>query len=352
MCKCFKKNCVLSTGLFLTIAIGILSIACLILACIGYKYTIYNWSNWGPWRNLGRLEMATVIIVIGVTISGLFNFTWGSQCKTIQIFYVIFSLISFCLSFATSIMVLVGGALRANNLTNQCQGNLKGMFSNFMYLDSLMHITDEYLCSDKCKCPYFYNDSATDDFNEAKNKYNDYNIFLEQDDKILQNSFSIDNCSDGYSYIYGRYLEEEPDQPFFESAGDIKEFSKYFKNIEEKFHCNGWCDPIYSSEKDERSILIKFLFSDINLGVSQNKGCMKVFTKWLAKVVNAYGALMIIIAFLQGFQFSFALLLYLYCYKEGKNETTVYISDSKGQGVESNNNGEKPPIEMGNLSNQ
>lgn len=81
MC-CFSYKIITRLGLFLSIAFFFAAIACIILAGVNYKYTDYSFSNYS-WKNLGALELASIIYVIFTSVMGVFTFWCANVCITI-----------------------------------------------------------------------------------------------------------------------------------------------------------------------------------------------------------------------------------------------------------------------------
>ena len=52
----------------------------------------------------------------------------------------------------------------------------------------------------------------------------------------------------------------------------MNDFMTFWGRIEKKFDCNGWCESSYTGEDGKYHIMTKYLFSDVNKGVSAIEG--------------------------------------------------------------------------------
>lgn len=81
MC-CFSHKTITRLGLFLSLAFLLAAIVCIILAGVNYRYTDYSFSTFS-WRNLGPLELASIIYVIFTSAMGVFTFWCANVCVAI-----------------------------------------------------------------------------------------------------------------------------------------------------------------------------------------------------------------------------------------------------------------------------
>ena len=96
-----------------------------------------------------------------------------------------------------------------------------------------------------------------------------------------------------------------------------KKFAQYWKNIEKRFNCVGFCQTIYyHNELRETVPFTKYLFSDFNRGPIKHKGCFRLLMNWIIKALISFGALGIAGSLIQiGIVFIGINML-----KEGENE--------------------------------
>ena len=139
---------------------------------------------------------------------------------------------------------------------------------------------DKYLCGDDCPCEkndineqmYMSDPLAYDLYN------NSYNIKEnKENEKTYKN---IQECS--------KYNE-------ISSTDKIKvnkKFAQYWKNIEKRFNCVGFCQTSYYDENKNRNVpFTKYLFSDFTRGPVKHKGCFRLLMNWVIKALISFGSL-------------------------------------------------------------
>ena len=117
MCKCLPKSTVTSVGLGLTVMFGLLNVICIVISGVDYQQTDYKWTSIGPWRHMAALQVSAAVVVFVIFLLGLANFTVGAQCKTIQMAFVLFELLSTFFALAVAIYALVGAAIKTDDFT-------------------------------------------------------------------------------------------------------------------------------------------------------------------------------------------------------------------------------------------
>ena len=331
MCKCLPKSTVTSVGLGLTVMFGLLNVICIVISGVDYQQTDYKWTSIGPWRHMAALQVSAAVVVFVIFLLGLANFTVGAQCKTIQMAFVLFELLSTFFALAVAIYALVGAAIKTDDFTKMCQKNYTGIFKDFKVIDELMPIVDKELCSDKCPCNMTGNYSSIEDFidfyNEKKELLNievtevTTESDLEEIMKFSENGvINIQQCIDQDKISFAEIREKfraKTKSDLIKTNDQMKDFMTFWGRIEEKFDCNGWCDVIYSDENDKAKILSKYLFSDVTKGVVRNRGCMHRLIDWLPKVINAYGSVLLIIGVILIVVFILGISLLCDCHIEG-----------------------------------
>lgn len=269
MCKCLTRGEVKRTGLVFTILFGLTCIPCIVIAGLNYWYTDLSWQKDGAWRYLSGLQVGAVVSVFFVFMMGVANFTCGKECKTFQIIFSILLILCTLLALGVGIVVLIGGTIDKNNLSKSCQIHYKGMFEDFLKVDKLLTNADNILCTEKCPC-YFTDDGV---YQELTEKYQ--NGIVRSDKGGFK---SIKECYDKKGDVAGFTLEGS----IIKNNKQAKKFMKYWKRIEEKFDCAGWCTKP-----------MKYLFSDVNRGIPDHK-CSTEVTGWVIRMVLAFGGLMVI----------------------------------------------------------
>ena len=296
-------------GLVVSIIVGLISISPIFFSGFDYQQTDLLWASEGPWRSLAAAKVSAVVVLFVSFLLGLLTFGVAPQSKGVQIIFIMFNFLSTILTFAVGVYALVASQISNNDLTQTCKVNYKGMFDNFRYLDEIFTTANTELCSDGCKCN-LTDELALEEFEQSEEKIN--KEFLEmkfEDDKTKGGAVNFQNCTNYES----KMLEISKDKIFNDKigsiAGDKKEkFATYWKRIEEKFNCAGWCQKYYKDNGSER-IIVKYLFSDINRGIPKST-CMNPFKNWMVRMLKAYGGLMVIDSFFQGVVWVLAITLF------------------------------------------
>ena len=87
-------------------------------------------------------------------------------------------------------------------------------------------------------------------------------------------------------------------------------FNKYWKKIEEKFECTGWCKTKYINVYTlQEETMTKYAFSDVQKGVVKYPGCLNRIIHWLPMLVSAIGGCLIVVAVLQGMTLVFVFMI-------------------------------------------
>ena len=71
-----------------------------------------------------------------------------------------------------------------------------------------------------------------------------------------------------------------------------KKFAQYWKNIEKRFNCVGFCQTSYYSDRINGNVpFAKYLFSDFRRGPVKHKGCFRLLMNWVIKALISFGSL-------------------------------------------------------------
>ena len=134
---------------------------------------------------------------------------------------------------------------------------------------------DKYLCGDDCPCEK--NDINEQMYMSDPLAYDLYNNSYNIKEKTYKN---IQECS--------KYNE-------ISSTDKIKvnkKFAQYWKNIEKRFNCVGFCQTSYYDENKNRNVpFTKYLFSDFTRGPVKHKGCFRLLMNWVIKALISFGSL-------------------------------------------------------------
>lgn len=293
----------------------IFGIASFILNLIDYKILHASWSK-TPWKELAPCQLSCNIFILFSGFIGIILF-FNNKKEAEQMFVIIFTVmisLSSLFTWAIGIFSCIGGTIyHKENHQLGCKSKLTGVLEMYNNIDSYFLYADSLLCSNQCQCIFKEN---------VKNEYLN-NIYSPGAYSTLQSwiytskkfndeeTFNFwDNCSfEVKEEARNRYLET---QTSLNHRINYNNFAKYWKKIEEKFKCTGWCqtnyiDPYTLQEKQ----MLKYIFSDINNGLPEYPGCINRLTNWLPSMVGATGACLIVCAFIQSISIIFLIKIYL-----------------------------------------
>ena len=320
MCKSLDKRQISNCGIFWSIFFGCIGISSLVLSIIQFPYTRLHWMNKGSWRHLGGLGISAVSVLFVFCILSIITFILFIEKKIIILIYCITELAASIYVLFVSIFSLIAAQRYRNEKTDLCEEQLSGFFSHFLVLDDYFHIVDNFLCSESCEC-VFSNKSAYQEFSTINIanpepqivsdqwKYmKNYVIYNKKGDKTRAYSFS--QCSDDIQALAKSYFIDEIIAKNNTDVFEINNFYNYWKRIEEKFKCTRWCNNKYLDTNNEERIVAKYLFSNIDGGIVKNRGCMKLLSSWLTKIINGFGSTLLCAGFFMLFPLIFSICLY------------------------------------------
>ena len=275
----------------------IFGIASFILNLIDYTILNASWSK-TPWKALAPCQLSCNIFIIFSGIIGILML----EEKINKYIYLIIIILSSLFTWSIGIFSCIGGTIY-NKKYHQlgCKSELTGVLEMFNNIDNYFIYADSLLCSEQCKCKFSENikDLYLNNIYSpgSYSTFNSWNIIYK---KITEKGYFNfwDNCSISVKEeVRNRYLESKNSLSY---RINYEKFAKYWKNIEEKFNCTGWCqtnyiDPYTLKEKQ----MLKFIFSDINYGIPKYPGCINRLTNWLPSMVGATGGCLIVCAFVE-----------------------------------------------------
>lgn len=354
MCRCFPSETVGLMGMifsFLFFACGI----CTIFFCgFSYRYTDIKFLGQGPWRRMNALEVSTVVIMF-VSFILILPFFFCVKSPGYGGFASFILLCSGLLSVATGIFVMVGSQTHDNDLRKSCSSDLSGFFKYFSNFDTLIRESDKLLCSEDCPCN-LYDQHTIDQFLNSDNPSNfEYGKEMYETFVLKNNSYSgPDKIPDDNAVVNvlgcpGKSLEKllgiignsytdkskESTKKIFSRLSDsdkFEDFAKFYKRIEEKFDCTGWCDLEYNKVDEEGTKkeyhIVKYLFSNINDGMPKRR-CYEPYKKWLVRMLKAFGSLCFIMGVFQIIAFTFSISLALGCSLDSYNGRKLEVDDGQ-----------------------
>ena len=277
----------------------IFGIASFILNLIDYTILNASWSK-TPWKALAPCQLSCNIFIIFSGIIGILFLMLEEKIN--KYIYLIIIILSSLFTWSIGIFSCIGGTIY-NKKYHQlgCKSELTGVLEMFNNIDNYFIYADSLLCSEQCKCKFSENikDLYLNNIYSpgSYSTFNSWNIIYK---KITEKGYFNfwDNCSISVKEeVRNRYLESKNSLSY---RINYEKFAKYWKNIEEKFNCTGWCqtnyiDPYTLKEKQ----MLKFIFSDINYGIPKYPGCINRLTNWLPSMVGATGGCLIVCAFVE-----------------------------------------------------
>ena len=319
------NDSVIFLGLITAIAYFIFAIIGLILAGVSYEVIHAPWSN-SIWRRLAPTELAATFSAVGVGFIGIVSFLHCKNTKPFLGLYIFLLLLSLLLSLACGIWCAIGGTVRHrhNGILN-CDAELTGIVNLWKNIDEYLKYSYTFMCSDFCYCekeidkenmnfPY-YTDPVEDDNNDDEGK-----------------NFGFDDCDEYIRSEVYRLFKNNPNN----TGTDIKEnkFKKYWKRLEKRFKCSGWCETNYINPLNYKNeIMHYYLYRGLDKE-PKYIGCMNRIVNWISSYLKGIASMMIMCGVVQivNLILSFLLINRPY-YGEQENENEEDIESS-----EENNN--------------
>jgi hypothetical protein len=126
---------------------------------------------------------------------------------------------------------------------------------------------------------------------------------------INKMTFNIDNCSSDSLETIQEIYKSNPDNTKFKIE-DFHKFHEYWKGIEKRFKCTGWCTTKYTNPFSlQNDTMVKYVFSDINRGIVDYPGCLNRLSKWLPSLISTIATLLLSCGIVQLINLTFALVL-------------------------------------------
>ena len=111
--------------------------------------------------------------------------------------------------------------------------------------------------------------------------------------------FNIGNCSTSALQSIQEIYQSNPNNTHIRIK-NFNKFHKYWKEIERRFKCSGWCRTKYTNPYTlQNDTMIKYIFRNINKGVVEYPGCLNRLINWIPSMVAVVGAVLITCGILQ-----------------------------------------------------
>lgn len=210
----------------------------------------------------------------------------------------------------TSIISICAGNIGSVNHYIDCHTEYKGIFSYWENIDSLFYYIDMTLCSSKCPC------NITTDMQSAF-KADDRSKEFIHNWIMNGNNTSFQHCpSNTIDNVITYYESQEEVAHGKLKHLDIKKFIVYWKYIEERFNCVGWCANSYwytgnFSERYVNGGFYKYLFSGVNRGIPEYAGCLKVMFNYIKPKILLCGYIGLFASILMLSSWIVSLMMYI-----------------------------------------
>jgi hypothetical protein len=178
-------------------------------------------------------------------------------------------------------------------------------------VDLYLQKVDQSLCSQQCPC-YFTNSTG---YITSPNINPVYNTWTKSN--IPPGNVAFQDCS-GQVQLKA-YQEAAAGDAYFDPEKKFSQenFANYMAKVEEDFQCTGWCDVAYTNPTtNNKSIMYKYLFTNINRGPPLNMGCLDSMIQWLPPYLTAFGSVTMV---LSTFQFIVFILALCQCWAREKD---------------------------------
>ena len=315
MCFLYKKS-IQRWGFLLMIFYFLIGMGTLIYGCSADNSIN---SRYFPNQFKGALNGNISVSVIFFIFSIIGIIAFYNESKVLLFFYGIVHSIIILFTFIMSIISLKINTNSSILKNYPCNKTVYSTNYSHDTIDGYLIEVDKILCSNYCPCKI----DKTTNLSNLPISFNYSN----------NGSVNFQNCSDyakGLAFANSNVTETILN--FGSSNSNLTFnfdlFSSTWALIESKFECSGFCTVNYTDAKGNIISMNKYLFTDINNGVPQNKGCEYSMTKNVTKYFGIYGGLIIFIFFTQ-MLISFCACSFCCGKEEFKYETIYSINTNK-----------------------
>ena len=309
-----------------------------------------SWTKHG-YGSLGALELSCIILAFIVIAIGFMALT--SEKKGLIVLFIILSFLSALFVIGVAIFCLIATKTRYWKDYLGCTGNYKGLLSVWNSVDTYLQVVDQYFCGKNCPC--FFGPTLTKLYTANSTTAPYYHIWEKQefnDDNIKRKN--IDYCIDSidpnskdaksekeelYKKLKEKYLSRNA---YFNHTFNVEKFHKYYKKIEKRFKCTGFCSITYfNDETNTNQKIVKYLFSDMSKEIPEHFGCIGAIMDWFRKTLIAYGIICCLLFLVLLILFIIGILLLLVIDEEEKEKSV----EEKEEEIESKKSDEEEKVE-------
>ena len=286
-----KKN-LSALGITSIIIILICSIISLVLSSIDFNILYARWSS-SYYKYLAPCSVASTCFCVFVSLIGLLIFLFN--INGLLTIFVVLLLLSTLASWGTAVISIMGGRIKhKHNGSLGCQTELTGVLQIFENIDIYLMYVNSLFCSANCKCKFsddsikeniFLNDEIYKEFKNDENRGENDIVKFQDCHNLIKDE------------ARNRYLEHPKAAKY---PIDTEKFQKYFKKLEKRFKCTGWCKTAYKDPYTlDNRYIVQYLFSDVEKGLPHHIGCMNKISSWLPHYVMTIGIFMLIASFFE-----------------------------------------------------
>lgn len=309
-----SQTCRKLTALGLVALVVGLFVAAAILTGYSVDMTEFNIKE-SSWNSVTGL---LIFIAVYLSVCLLFAFIaiiW--QGKIMLAIFIIFWTICTMFTIGVGVLVLAFGSIEYDSTKSGCTSHENGVVSLFEEVDTIYEKVNDLVCSENCPCDFSNRAVYAAYISTAEEQ-----TFWTHTAGTAKN---VEECSESSLKDMWTALGEANE--------NIKDFNQgvvydFFRKIEQKFECTGWCKRSYLKEitfgdlsKVTRTRkFVRYLFANLNyepVAGSNNSGCMKEAFDYIGPLCVAYGAVAI---FAFGAMVAVLILAITLCCKQEEEE--------------------------------
>ena len=221
------------------------------------------------------------------------------------------------------ILILVGSSVGKIKNYIGCNTKFKGLLKYWNSIDRYIIESDKKLCSSSCICKF--NEFSEKMFESDPIAYTIYkNYWYKSNSSNEDSSYErIQDCPN----VDIQTIYDEDYKDYYDREINGNKFNIFWKNVEERFNCAGFCITNYQSDSNiiegssidtryypNQIPMVKYTFSGINRGPVKHKGCFRLLMKWMIDALISFAVLGLISSFFQFGIFICSISLLCECY--------------------------------------